>query len=286
MTTPVNSGFIRQMEGWFIHRNDYYNRWGNVISSLMLLPNSAGIWPGLSIRGADGLAGAGNLRSDVGGNHLGDNGTRPQFDYLGLIPIVKYDGSADYHSIADASVNSAFNFVGNESWIPSTNRGLCIGGWFYNDGGLPGGLPRLIGKGTTTGSLRHYAMYGGSATQVSMSISTTGADFNTPTTYGAGSNDVDFPQDEWSLLVGRFNSSTSLSIDSWTTSGRNQQIGTTAVPATIANLSSGFAIAAQADGTRLVPIWGSMMFAVGQYLPDSFFTALYEQTRIFFPGHI
>jgi len=285
MTTPINSGFIKQMEGQFIHRNDYYNRWGNIISSLMMYQNITGLWPGCSMSGEDALGGSGNLRSDVGGNHLSDNGTRPQFDNLGLIPIVKYDGSADYHSIPDASVNSAFNFVGTEGWIPSANRGLCIGGWFYNNGGLPLTTPRLIGKGTTTGNLRHYAIYSGSSETVSISISTTGADFNTPITYGASGNNVSFPDGEWSLLVGRYNTSTLLSIDSWTSGGREQQIGTTGVPASIANLSSSFAIAAQADGTRLVPIWGTMMFAIRQYLSDSFFVALYEQSRVLFPGH-
>jgi len=226
------------------------------------------------------------LRSEVGGNHLDDNSTRPQFDHLGngLVPIVKYDGSSDYHAIADATVSNAFNFVGTEGWVPNTKRGLAIGGWFYNDGGLALGSPRLIGKGTTTGNLRHYAIYGVSATEVSMTISTTGADFNTPTTYGAASNNVPFPQDEWSFLVGRWGASKTLSIDSWSSSGHNQQIGTTGVPVTIANLSSRFSIAAQADGTRFVSIWASGLFAIHMDTPDEFFTALYEQSKVLF-GH-
>lgn len=244
-------------------RNDPVNRWGNLISTYLALPGLRGFWP-MSVIGASGQAVDLALQ-----NHMTDTAS-PPFGHNNFVPYAQYNGSTQYHSIAD---NAAHDIIGNESYIGTGSKGLTIGMW-ANPRNLPGGTTRIFAKGTTTGNAKSYHLAQSSSNIFVFGISSTGAN-----TFDASAASA-FSANQWYFLAGRFTPSTEIKL--WVGSsagGLETFTNTSSIPATLNNSATGLAIGAQADGTQYSSVWASMCFVSVMALDDYFIFSLFEQGK-------
>jgi hypothetical protein len=266
MTNTLNPDVLaKSLNGYFIGRNDFVNRWGNIISSYMMLPGLRFFAP-MSVVGSSGQA------VDLAlGNSLTNN-ANSLFIHTSAnsVPYCIYNGTTQYHSIAD---NAAHDIIGNEAYI--SNTGLTIGMWVQSDT-TPSTATRLFSKGTTTGNARAYALRRNTLNQFVFGVSNNGT---TDTTVATG---LTFDADVWYFIVGVFVPSTSITIYQGSSSGFISVNNTTSIPATLNNSATGLAIGAQADGTQFSDIRVSMCFLCCQSLGESIIKNLFVQSKLIY----
>lgn len=261
MAWQVNSELVKELGAWFLGRDDLVNRWGNLIPSYRALPGLRFFAP-MSIVGASGQA------VDLAlGNSLTNN-ANPLFTYLGFAPLCLYNGSTQYHSIAD---NSAHDIIGNEAYISGTKQGLTIGMWVQADS--LGATSIMFAKGTTTGNARAYGLSKLNTDNFRFFVSDNGTNTFTATDTGT------FAVDTWYFVAGRFDPSTEVKLWVGSSAGLTSFTNTTSIPAALNNSATGLAIGAQADGTSFSNIRASMCFLCAQALDDYYIKALFEGTR-------
>lgn len=118
--------------------------WKTVINMHLALPGLRGFWP-MSAVGYQAASVARDI--SVNGHNLGDGGGGVQFGSdQTFIPIADFQGGAnDYLTLADAGAGDWADVLGTETYIKTADRGLTIGGWFY-DAALSGAIEHLIAK--------------------------------------------------------------------------------------------------------------------------------------------
>ena len=234
--------------------------WGNACSLFLTLPGLRGFWPMSSI------GSAGGARDLTGLIPLTYNGN-PTYNIQGnLLSYIRFDGTGDYLSAADAA---AFRIIGNEGHIAGALNGLTLGGWFYHiDASNTEGL---IGKWTSTGNQKSYLLNKNTSDQMVMNVSTDGS---------AGVNKVSaaISTATWYFVAGRFDPSTSVDVFVNTTKASE----TTGVPATIFNSTADLQIGAFNAGTSLANARASLCFLCAAALPDATLNALYYLTKDLF----
>lgn len=277
MTTPVNSGFVRQMQGQFIHLNDPINRWGNLVSSYLVLPGLRAFYPGGAVGPGAGSATGGNLIDQSGlGNHLTIQNS-PLFRINNLYPFVTYDGSSAYHTITDAASNNSFDILGSETYIASARRGLTMGCWARQDGTSLNTFTRIMSK-TALGTSRSYSLNDANTPdELQFRVSPDGTLGATITV-----NNSNFTDNEMHFVCCRFTSSTELMLRIDDT----VEVNTTSVPATIFNSSANFSIGSVSGGGSYWKGDILMMFVCATVLPDSIIFSLLEQGRVLFRADV
>lgn len=234
---------------------------GQLVAPFLALPGLRGLWP------MSAFDSAGNAQDVSGhGHHLTYNGN-PVYGYDGLVPYIDFDGVGDYLDRAD---EADFDILGSESHIGAVCKGLTLGGWFYIHT-MPAAAqyPRLMSKGTTTGSARSYALYV-DVNRVVFLISADGATFclaETPIAPGI-----------WTFVAGRYKPGTESAVFC------NEVVATnvTSIPASLYDAAVGFGIGGQADGTKLIEARASLCWFSAAAVADEWLGALFQQTRGFF----
>jgi len=266
MTQLTPDILAKQIDPYFIGKNDLVNRWGNVISSYMAIPGLRFFAP-MSVIGATGQA------VDLALQNSLTNNANPLFT-LGnpnLISWCQYNGTTQYHSIAD---NAAHDIIGNEAYIAPVTQGLTIGMWIRVLSTSSNG--RFFAKGASTGNVRAYSIRQNTTGQFLFDVSDNGTNVFAATDTSA------FTLNQWYFLAGRFDPSTEVKLWRGTSDGLTTFTNTTSIPATINNSATGLGIGAQADGTLFSNIRASLCFVSCQYLDDYFIFSLFEQTRVLY----
>lgn len=234
--------------------------WSRLISTHLEIPGLRFFAP-MSVIGASGQA-----RDLALGNDLA-NTANAQFTYDTLAPNCLYNGSTQYHSVAD---NAAHDILGNEAYIGSGVRGLTMGMW-VKPASLPGAATRMFSKGTTTGNARAYALCQNASNQFSFVISSDG------TVQFSVADTAAFVAGAWYFVVARFDPSTEIKLWTKSLSIDRTNTNTTSIPATLNNSATGLAIGAQADGTQFSNIRASMCWLSVEMLDDDLVDDLYIQ---------
>ena len=117
--------------------------WVNAISAGLALPALRAFWP---MSSAD-YAAASRARDIAGsGYHLTPTNTI-QFVHANLYFYASFGGTNEYLSRADGGAANWADITGTEGYIPSGQRGLTLGGWFwFDDTPPPAAQEILIGK--------------------------------------------------------------------------------------------------------------------------------------------
>jgi len=228
------------------------------VSLMQAVPALRGLWP-------CGPCGASGELVDVQGlgNHLSVSGS-PRFDYSGIIPNVRYDGTGDYHSISDAASSNAFDITGTDTYTATTKRGLTCWSWIYPE--ETGTLEYVIYKWGAAGD-RAYRLYLDASDQFDFSISDDGTNNDTATSAAVS-------MDAWYFVVGRFEPSTTVDVIV-----NDTEVNQATARASIFDGSSAFTIGASSAGSS--EFQGRVAFAgiAAAYLSDGWCSLLYQQTR-------
>lgn len=267
MTTFNNDTLKNELASEFIRRNDMVNRWGSVISSYLALPGLRFFAP-MSAVGASGQAIDLALQ-----NHLSATSS-PVFNVSDLIPYCLYNGTSNYHSIAD---DSAHDIIGNEGYIANVVKGLTMGMW-VSPASAESSATRLFSKGTSTGNARAYSL--------GQALVTADRFFFTVSDNGTNNFSVEdsanFSTNVWYFVVGRYDPSAEVKIWVGGSGVWRTTANVTSIPATLNNSATGLAIGAQADGTQFSNVTASMCFLCCQALSDVHIFSLFEQSRTIF----
>ena len=239
--------------------------WKTACSMYMALSGLRGFWP------MSGVLGTGNCVDQSGnGRTLTYNGN-PRYDFDGLAPYIRFDGTGDYLARAD---EAGLDITGAETFIAAGHRGLTLGGWFR---------PERI---TTTESL--ISKWAGPA-NFSYVLQADGAAGGDPVTFyisddGANTSSVTsttgFSANEWQFMAGRFNDAdTGEELAVWL----NEELTTGATARNaIFNGNADFNISGHNSGTQLFLGRASMCFLCAAALADATVWAIYQHTRALF----
>ena len=239
--------------------------WKTACSMFQSLTSLRAFWP-MGPSGATGAA------IDLSGHArtAGYNGN-PTYDFDGLAPYIRFDGTGDYLSVADAA---GIDITGTETTIAAGHRGITLGGWFRPEDDTT--KQGLITKWSQAAGNYSYALWlrGDVANDpVRFEISDDGT--NTDTVDSGATTDS-----EWQFMAGRFNDSdTGAELAVWLD-------GTMTTAATArASIFSGNAnlLIGGSDGPiNLYTGRASMVFLCAAALADATVWALYQHTRALF----
>lgn len=254
-----NAELVALLETDFVGRNEPNYALANSISTILALPGLRAFYP-MSIPGIAGQAQ--DLQSL--GNHLTLNGN-PQFGYENLIPYCQYDGTGDYHDIADAASGNAFDVLGTESYIEVAERGLTLGTWVKPE--ETGTGEALMAKFGAVGN-QSYRIQLTVPDQLIFQISDDGTAVATATSVAIPTFNV------WYYVVGRFRPGVFVDIF---VNGVEVNVATAMV--SIFNSTANFTIGARQAGAD--PFQGrlSMMWVCAAQLSDSIIQNCFHQMR-------
>lgn len=257
-----NSELADLLSSEFQPRNEANFAWKSAASVPLMFTGLRGFWP-MSAVGTNGEA----IDLSGLGVNLGRNGD-PDFQYVNLIPLCNYNGTTDYHSIAD---NAAHDITGAEVYVGTTFRGLVLGGWVYFDGAAAG-TEAVVSKWNAGANQRAYRIIRTAAGTIQAQVSTDGTAVTTVTSAGTVGAGI------WTHLVLRFIPSTELSIFI----NNEETLLAAAIPASIFNSSADFVIAGVHGGAALLDgrVHGVALGASA--LSDAIIFSWFEQTRAMF----
>lgn len=200
------------------------------------------------------------------GNPLVYNGNPVLNVYNELVPYEDYDGTGDFHSVAD---NANLDITGGEGQYAAAIKGLTLGGWFWmdafaaNDG--------LITKGDAASAAGSAYNLDLSATGVKLDLFSGAA--------GVSVASAALNTGQWYFVVGRYTPSTEAAI--WTNG--TKVVNTTSIPATLNNVAAPLNIANTASGvTRYLDGRCAMAFLCAARLSDNLIDQLFARSRPFF----
>jgi len=228
-----------------------------LIGPHLALPGLRAFYP-MSAQGAGGQA------IDVTiGNQLTYNGN-PAYGYDDQVPYCRYDGTGDYHDIADAASGNIFDILGTETIVQSAYRGLSVSAWIYPE--ETSTLEYILSKWGGAGN-RAYVLFIDASDQINFAVSDDGTNFDTATSAAV-------TMSAWYHVVGRFRPSAF--VDVFVNGVLVEQA---TARAAVANSATNFSIGAQAGGT--LPYQGrvSLGAVCAMALSDELVRTLYEQTR-------
>ena len=243
---------------FFLDRNDAMIRWGSIVSSFQLLPGLRGFWPMSAVGGAGAAIDLSGLGKDLTNTNSCDYGADT------LAPFARYNGSTQYHTVAD---NSAHDIIGSEGYIVSP--GLTLGAWVKFDGSAGGSEETVMGK-YTSGDPAYLIQRVNTSGVMQFLIDSGGSDtINSDTAVTTA----------WTFVVGRYIPSTSIDIF---LNGVSDGQNTTSIPATIDNSAVAFRIGATGAPGDYLDGDISCAFVCAAALSDDIILALNEQSRVIF----
>lgn len=260
-TQQQNQDMVSLLASQFRLLYNPVHSFADAIGMLQMFPGLRGLWPG-SVVGASGQM------NDLSTNglHLTNN-SNALFDNDGLAPYTEYDGTADYHSRTD---EAAFDIIGNEAYI--ANPGLTLGCWMYPQRNT--NAESLISKadGVSFANTSYYLFNRGDVANdpAEFLVSSGAAGFLVRST------DSVVP-DTWQFVVGRYIPSSEIRV--WVNG--NSTVNTTSIPATLANSTIAFNIAARNAG-NFYDGRVSLAFLCASAVPNIFINTFYQMTAPLF----
>jgi hypothetical protein len=241
--------------------------WRTACATYQALTGLRGFWPMSAISSAgNAFDQSGNVRT------LTYNGN-PTYDFDGLAPYIRLDGTGDYLARTD---EAGLDILGTETFLAAGHRGLTLGGWF-----------RPEDDTNTQMIMSKWGAAGGG--QFSYVLELRGADAGDPVRFGisddgTNSDSVDsttgYSTNTWHFCAGRYNDAdTGAELAVW----NNEEMTTAATArAAIFNSNADFRIGARGDGTLLYTGRASLCFLCAAALADATVWAIYQQTRALF----
>ncbi len=267
MTFQNPDTLVRNMDSYFINRNDRIARLGMTINTFQNIPGLVGSWPMSGVQRSTGDArdfGHGGLDLTYNGN--------PTYNYFNdLVPYIDLDGIGGFLSRAD---ETDLDILGTETVYDSSVRGLTMGGWFWIDDIT--GTPGLIGKSLNTGNQRSYLITSGASGDETprMLVNSTGAAAGNITISASST----ISASNWLFIVGRYMPSTELAIFV----NNIKTINIISIPASLFNSTANFEIGAFNGGGNLLNGRVSFSFLSANSLSDAYINALFQQSRVLF----
>lgn len=258
-----NDELVNMLAGDLQRRYESSFAWRTACSMFQALPGLRGFWP-MGV-----VAGGGEARDQSGLNRILSYNGNPVYDYDGLIPFIRFDGTGDYLSRTDEAENS---ITGTESYIGTP--GLTLGGWFRpeDDATAQSLISKWGGVGNYSYSLSLQGGVAGDPVYFTMSDDGTNTSSVASTTGYSAST--------WQFVAGRFNdSNTGEELAVWL----NDEMTTAATArASIFDGNGDFNISGQNSGSNLYTGRASMCFLCACALDDATVWAIYQLTRALF----
>lgn len=256
----------RRNDGNVVHNNSFFQRnydptfaRSNAISSFLMLPGLRGYWPMSTVQSTADVR-------DYSGNGLTLTRVGALYGFYSLAPMVIFDGTDYLYRLDGADIEIS----GAESYIPASQQGLTVGGWFRLREPFAANTT-LMSKWGASGAYG-YRLYLDSNEEVAFEVSGDGtATLGVSSTIAPG-------EDEWFFAVGRFDPGDSISI--WKNNFRAREL--TSVPASIYNNAIQFQISGNNGANNLVTGDASLCFLCASALGDGAILSLYEVTRALF----
>ena len=251
----------------FQKRKESAFAWSTAMGVYQTLPGLRGFWP-MSAFTATGnaLSFAGSSQTRV----LTYNGN-PAYNFDGLAPYIRFDGTGDYLSRAD---EAGFDITGTETYVAAGHRGLTLGGWFRPESNTA--TEALISKWQAAANLSYILLLDGTVAgdPVSFLISDDGANASTV------SSTSGFSTNTWQFMAGRFNDAdTGAELAIWL----NDEMTTAATARnSIFSGAAPFNISGYNNGTQLFTGRASLCFLCACALADATVWAIYQRTRALF----
>jgi len=257
MTFQNPDSLVRNMDSYFIGRNDRIAHLGMTIDTFLNIPGLVGFWPMSSVQRSTGNA----FDLSGQGRTLTYNGNPTYNIENDLVPYIDLDGVGDFLSRAD---ETDLDILMTETIYDSSVRGITFGGWFFFDV-LPAATSHIMSKWAAP-TFQYLMYYNG-----------TFFDFRTNAVVRVTSTVVPNTL-RWYFMVCTLVPSTSATIhinDVATTS-------VAAIPASIPNGTGAFEIGAAGGGT--LPIFGraSLCFLSANAIGETYINALFQQSRVLF----
>lgn len=261
MTFQNPDALVRNMDGYFIGRNDRIARLGMTISTFQNIPGLVGFWPMSSVQRSTGNA------YDLSGQSrtLTYNGNPTYNIYNDIVPYIDLDGTGDFLSRAD---ETDLDILGTETHNASGVRGLTFGGWFRPQ--VTGALQNVIGKSNDFNGPFLLAQDASDNSLFRVRNSADAANFQVIIT------DAFINTNVWSFHACRYIPSTELKL--W--ENTNTNTNTTSIPASLLNGTDNFTIGALGGGSSPWDGDASLCFLSANALSDAYINALFQQSRI------
>jgi hypothetical protein len=262
-----NAELRRNLDPYYLGRNDPWATYSRVNSMYLYLAGLRGFWPMSTI--------SNSVSKDFSpiARHLTATNT-PQVGIDEFTPYTQFtSANSEYASVAD---NADHDITGTETGTQSGIRGLTMGMWVYPD--TLAASQGLAGKFLSTGNQRSYRLYYHIGTNKFLfEVSGTGA---SPTNQVLSSSTASAT--EWVFLAGRFDPSTEIKI--WMSVNGVLETNTSgaSIPASIFNSTSSFTIGRDEAGASHMDGRAALCFLSAAYLDDDVIFALFEHTRVLF----
>jgi len=206
------------------------------------------------------------------------NNNASLFGFDSSAPYAEFDGVNQYLSRADGGAGNWADILGTEGYIPVSQRGLTIGGWFRFD--RLTNAEFLAGKNDNTiANLSYQLIFRGDLANDPLR-------FTIGNGAAADSVDVNITPEtgRWYFVAGRYDPGTEIKI--YAASGGAVQENTNAVgiPAALNDSNSEFTIGAYSAGAAGAYLDGraSCVFLCAGMLSDAWIRCLYSQFRSIF----
>lgn len=239
--------------------------WGTACSTIMALTGLRGFWP------MSAFASGGNAFDQSGNARTLTYAGNPAYDFDGLAPYIRFDGTGDYLTRAD---EAGLDILGTETYVAAGHRGLTLGGWFRpeDDTNAQG----LLSKWGAVGNYSYILWLNGAAADdpITFGISDDG------TNTSAAVSTTATTMNEWQFVAGRFNDAdTGAELAVWLND--NMDTAATARNA-IFNGNGPFNISGNNNGTSLYTGRASLCFLCAAALADATVWGIYQRTRALF----
>ena len=256
-----NPEMVDLLRADFQARNEPNFAWKSAVSSVLALPGLRAFYP-MSVVGGSGQA------QDI--SSLARHMTRtsdPDFGYQNLIPYSRYNGTTDYHSVAD---NADHDIIGTEAYV--NFPGLTIGLWVKKITLQGGGNIYLFNKWEAAAANRSYGLYH-NGTSVIFGVYSAANVLTSVTLANSIAADA-----TWYFIWGRYEPSGDLTV------GVNNVINTNigGGPAALFNSSADLTIGARSGGSNHANCRISLAWLCCQQHSDAIMRATWEQQRAMF----
>lgn len=259
---------IDQLSAWFQRNYDAAFAWKTAIAAHLAMPGLRAHWPMSAVANTQpeciDVSGNGNHLQAAAALGNVDFG----FDANSLAPIAEFFGAANsYLFKADAGAFDWADILGNENYIRTNDRGLCLGGWFWWSA-LPGANQGLISKQAGANNsydillqatnIPIFRVWPGPVGVASAAAISTG----------------------WNHIAGRYDQPTQtvfIYLNGVETSG---VVG--AAPAALTDSPTQFTIGASASGGNLFTGYASLCFLCASQATAGRVQGLYQQPRALF----
>jgi len=253
---------MRSRSGELQNRHDASFAWKTEIDLVRELPGLRGSWKMNSFDNTGALYGfSGQTRT------LTYNGN-PQYNYVGLVSFLWFDGTGDYLDRAD---EGALDITGTETTVATAARGLTMGCWVFPQS--TGAEQAIIGKWNENGvNERSYLIDLTATNNFRARISTAG----TAATIDSVTSSVTVTDSVWYYVEMTFDPSTRLAIN---VNGTIDEL-VAGVGASVYSGAANFVVGARDNGaSALLTGRVSLAWLCAAYHTDTLTQAVYQHTR-------